>query len=153
MCIRDRSNVFTTYSATAVGGGFDTYTATHTSNPSFITTTADIELLNQVPDIKVLDFLRALFSMHNLTAFLNFNGEVVVKTLDSFYAGGDTFDITPFVKTDEHTVGATVPFSEIDFEYAEPKSILAQQFLNTNNQKYGELNLSLIHISEPTRPY
>jgi hypothetical protein len=78
--------------------------------------------------------------MHNLTAFLNFNGEVVVKTLDNFYSGGDTFDITPFVKTDEHTVGATVPFSEIDFEYAEPKSILAQQFLNTNNQKYGELN-------------
>ena len=133
-------SIDTTYSATAVGGGFDTYTATHTSNPSFITTTADIELLNQVPDIKVLDFLRALFSMHNLTAFLNFNGEVVVKTLDSFYSGGDTFDITSFVKTDKHTVGATVPFSEIDFEYAEPKSILAQQFLNTNNQKYGELN-------------
>ena len=84
--------------------------------------------------------------MHNLTAFLNFNGEVVAKTLDSFYSGGDTFNITPFVKTDEHTVGATVPFSEIDFEYAEPKSILAQQFFNTNNQKYGELNLSLIHI-------
>ena len=133
-------SIDTTYSATAVGGGFDTYTATHTSNPSFITTTADIELLNQVPDIKVLDFLRALFSMHNLTAFLNFNGEVVVKTLDSFYSGGDTFDITSFVKTDKHTVGATVPFSEIDFEYAEPKSILAQQFFNTNNQKYGELN-------------
>jgi hypothetical protein len=133
-------SIDTTYSATAVGGGFDTYTATHTSNPSFITTTADIELLNQVPDIKVLDFLRALFSMHNLTAFLNFNGEVVVKTLDSFYSGGDTFNITPFVKTDKHTVGATVPFSEIDFEYAEPKSILAQQFFNTNNQKYGELN-------------
>ena len=78
--------------------------------------------------------------MHNLTAFLNFNGEVVVKTLDNFYAGGDTFDITPFVKTNEHTVGATVPFSEVDYEYAEPKSILAQQFFNTNNQKYGELN-------------
>ena len=133
-------SINTTYSATAVGGGFDTYTATHTSNSSFITTTADIELLNQLPDIKVLDFLRALFSMHNLTAFLNFNGKVVVKTLDSFYSGGDTFDITPFVKTNEHTVGATVPFSEIDFEYAEPKSILAQQFFNTNNRKYGELN-------------
>ncbi len=133
-------SINTTYSATAVGGGFDTYTATHTSNSSFITTTADIELINQLPDIKVLDFLRALFSMHNLTAFLNFNGKVVVKTLDSFYSGGDTFDITPFVKTNEHTVGATVPFSEIDFEYAEPKSILAQQFFNTNNRKYGELN-------------
>ena len=118
---------------------YDTYAADFTQDAN-LTTDQTITIRNQVPDIKVLDFLRAFFNMHNLTAFLNFNGEVVVKTLDSFYSGGDTFDITPFVKTDEHTVGATVPFSEIDFEYAEPKSILAQQFLNTNNQKYGELN-------------
>ena len=118
---------------------YDTYSGIFTQDAN-LTTDQTITIRNQVPDIKVLDFLRAFFNMHNLTAFLNFNGEVVVKTLDSFYSGGDTFDITPFVKTDEHTVGATVPFSEIDFEYAEPKSILAQQFLNTNNQKYGELN-------------
>ncbi len=118
---------------------YDTYAADFTQDAN-LTTDQTITIRNQVPDIKVLDFLRAFFNMHNLTAFLNFNGEVVVKTLDSFYSGGDTLDITPFVKTDEHTVGATVPFSEIDFEYAEPKSILAQQFLNTNNQKYGELN-------------
>jgi hypothetical protein len=118
---------------------YDTYAATFTQDAN-LTTDQTITIRNQVPDIKVLDFLRALFSMHNLTAFLNFNGEVVVKTLDSFYSGGETFDITPFVKTNEHTVGATVPFSEIDFEYSEPKSILAQQFFNTNNQKYGELN-------------
>ncbi len=118
---------------------YDTFLGTFTQDAN-LTTDQTITIRNQVPDIKVLDFLRAFFNMHNLTAFLNFNGEVVVKTLDSFYSDGDTFDITPFVKTDEHTVGATVPFSEIDFEYAEPKSILAQQFLNTNNQKYGELN-------------
>ena len=118
---------------------YETYSGTFTQDAN-LTTDQSITIRNQVPDIKVLDFLRAFFNMHNLTAFLNFNGEVVVKTLDSFYSGGDTQDITPFVKTDEHTVGTTVPFSEVDFEYAEPKSILAQQFLNTNNQKYGELN-------------
>ena len=125
---------------------YDTYSGTFTQDAN-LTTDQTITIRNQVPDIKVLDFLRAFFNMHNLTAFLNFNGEVVVKTLDNFYAGGDTFDITPFVKTDEHTVGATVPFSEIDFEYAEPKSILAQQFFNTNNQKYGELN----YLSDTTK--
>jgi len=122
-------------------------TAVYQSNSTTIALSSDLNLTNQIPDIKVLDFLKALFNMHNLTAFLNFNGEVVVKTLDNFYSGGDTFDITPFVKTDEHTVGATVPFSEVDFEYAEPKSILAQQFFNTNNQKYGELN----YLSDTTK--
>jgi len=115
-------------------------TADYQSNLTSIALSSDLNLTNQIPDIKVIDFLKALFSMHNLTTFVDFNGDIVVKTLDNFYSGGDTFDITPFVKTNEHTVGATVPFSEVDFEYAEPKSILAQQFFNTNNQKYGELN-------------
>ena len=120
--------------------GQQSVTSIYTSDNTTIALTSDIIITNQVPNIKVLDFLRAFFNMHNLTAFLNFNGEVVVKTLDSFYSSGETFNITPFVKTDEQSVGVTVPFSEIDFEYAEPKSILAQQFLNNNNQKYGELN-------------
>ena len=118
---------------------YDTFSATFTQDAN-LTTDQTVIIRDQVPDIKVIDFLKALFSMHNLTTFVDFNGDIVVKTLDNFYSGGDTFDITPFVKTNEHTVGATVPFSEVDFEYAEPKSILAQQFFNTNNQKYGELN-------------
>jgi len=120
-------------------GAYETYSAEFQSDSATITTSKTIFITNQIPNIKVLDFLRAFLNMHKLTAFLNFKGEVVMKTLNSFYADGETFNITPFVKTDEHTVGATVPFSEIDFEYAEPKSILAQQFLNTNNQKYGKL--------------
>lgn len=120
--------------------GQETVTTIYTSNNTTIPLTSDIIITNQIPDMKVVDFLKAIFRIHNLTAFVNFNGEIVLQKLDDFYAGGDTFDITPFVKTDEHTVGATVPFSEVDFEYAEPKSILAQQFFNTNNQKYGELN-------------
>ena len=77
--------------------------------------------------------------MHNLTAFVDTNNEIVVKTLDNFYSG-DTIDISKFVVTGEHTIGATLPFTEIDFEYAEPKTILAQQFFQTNNRKFGELN-------------
>jgi len=78
--------------------------------------------------------------MHNLTTFINFNDEIVTRTLDNYYAGGETQDITPYVKKIENTVSSPVPFSEINFEYAEPKSILAQQFFLQNNQKYGKLN-------------
>jgi len=122
-------------------------TANYQSVSSGITTTATINITEQVPDMKVVDFLKAIFRIHNLTAFVNFNGEIVLEKLDDFYAGGDTHNITPFVKTNQHTVGATIPFSEVDFEYAEPKSILAQEFLNTNNKKYGELNF----ISDSTK--
>ena len=77
--------------------------------------------------------------MFNLTAYIDFYGQVVVDTLDNYYAGGQTQDITEYVKTNENTIGATTPFSEIDLQYTEAKSILAQQFFNTNNTRFGEL--------------
>ena len=77
--------------------------------------------------------------MHNLTAFVDLAGQIVVKTLDSFYSGGDTLDLNKYINTDTHSVANTLPFTEIDFEYSEAKSILAQQFELTNNRKFGEV--------------
>ena len=119
-------------------GGYQTFVGTFTSNPSSIDTVQDIEVLSQIPDMKILDFLNGLFKMFNLTAFVNFGGEIVVQTLDDFYDSGDTHDITKYVKTDEHNVSSPI-LNEIDLEYVEPKSILAQQFLKTNNRRYGEI--------------
>lgn len=112
----------------------------------FLSTTVPLSLSNpqinitdEIPDIKVLDFLNGLFKMFNLTSFVNFEGEIVVQRLDDFFASGQTLDLTEYIKTDEHVVNKTLPFSEVDLEYVEPKSILAQTFLNTNNRKYGEV--------------
>ena len=58
---------------------------------------------NNIPDISILEFLTGLFRTFNLTAFIESDlasddyGDVVVKTLDSFYAGGTNRDITEFV--------------------------------------------------------
>jgi len=113
--------------------------AEYTSTSTTITTIANLIITAQIPDMKVLDFLNGLFKMFNLTSFVNFDGEIVVQRLDDFFASGQTLDLTEYVKTDEHVVNKTLPFSEVDLEYVEPKSILAQRFLNTNNRKYGEV--------------
>ncbi|QDP58171.1 MAG: hypothetical protein Unbinned2365contig1001_3 [Prokaryotic dsDNA virus sp.] len=116
------------------------FTATFTSTASNLSPqTTEVVITDQMPDIKILDFLNGMFKMFNLTAFVNFDGEIVVQKLDDFFAGGDTLDITEFINTNTHTVNNTIPFKEVDLEYAEPKSILAQTFLNTNNRKYGEV--------------
>ena len=115
-------------------------TAIYQSVSSGITTTASIIITEQIPEIKVKDFLNGLFRSFNLTAYVDFNDEIIVRTLDNYYSGGDTFDITEYVKTNEHTVSEALPFSNVDLEYSEPKSILAQTFLSMNNRRYGELN-------------
>ena len=113
--------------------------AAYTSTSSTITTVANLNITDQIPDIKILDFLNGIFRMFNLTAFVNFDNEIEVKNLDDYFDDGQTHNITEYIKTDTHSVGATIPYSEIDLEYAEPKSILAQRFFNTNNRKYGEI--------------
>jgi len=129
-------------SSTGAGSGrFERdYIANYSSASSSIVTSATIIITEQIPEIKIKDFLNGLFRAFNLTAYVNFNGDIVLQKLDDYYAGGDTFDITPFVKTDEHTVSEALPFSNVDLEYSEPKSILAQTFRSMNNRRYGELN-------------
>ena len=137
--------------------GSQVKSATFDADSSTIALVSDMIISREIPDIKVLDFLNGLFKMFNLTSFVNFEGEIVVQKLDDFYNGGDTLDITEYIKTDEHSVNNTIPFSEVDFEYSEPKSILAQTFLNTNNRKYGEVeyktNASDKKVYKVTAPF
>ena len=113
---------------------------TMNTNQSTFITTKFVIISDNIPKIKIKDFLNGLFRQYNLTAYLEYNNEIIIETIDSFYAGGQTQDLTKFIKTDKQTISETIPFSEIDFEYSEPKSILAEQFALANNQKYGELN-------------
>ena len=117
---------------------YDVYAAEFTQDAN-ATTNQSLIFTDQMPDIKVIDFLKSMFSIFNLTAYLNFQNEIVVQTLDDYYLSGNTHDITEYIKTDQHTVGATVPFNEIDLEYEEPVTILAEQFKNSYNKKYGEI--------------
>ena len=117
-----------------------TSTATFTSTANNLTPqSGQIIITDQMPEMKVLDFLNTLFKMHNLTAFIDFNGEIVVKTLDDFYNEGDTLDLTEYVKTDEHNINSLKPFDEVEFKYTDQKTILADAFNNINNRNFGSL--------------
>ena len=116
-------------------------TATFTSSSTTLSPQDKlIVITEQMPKLKIKDFLNGLFRAFNLTAYVDFFGQIIVKNLNDYYNEGETFDITQYVKTTEHNVCDVIPFSEVDFEYSEPKSILAEQFQLLNNQKYGELN-------------
>jgi len=115
-------------------------TANFNSNSSAIGLVGDIFPSLQVPEIKVIDFLKGIFKMFNLTAFLDSADNIVVKTLDDFYSDSTTtHDISKFIVKDEHTVSEALPFSSIDFSYPEPETKLAKAFSEINNSQYGKL--------------
>lgn len=104
-----------------------------------LTTTQDIDIIasNQVPEIKVIDFLTGLFKMFNLTAYQE-DDTIVVTTLDSFYESStNTFDITEYLDKSSSEVNAIMPYSEITFEYEGNESVFAAQHKEFTNLEWG----------------
>jgi len=122
------------------GSGF-IYAAKHTSTSTIAATAQDFAPTQEIPEIKVLDFLKGLFKQFNLTAFLDRDDKIVVKTLDSFYSDSTTtHDISQYIKTDDNTVSEALPFSDITLQYPEPNTKLALAYGNIHNNRYGKLD-------------
>ena len=103
-------------------------------------TSPEVVITENIPELKVIDFLKGIFKQFNLTAFLNDSDEIVVKTLDDFYADSTTsHDISKYIKTDENTVSEALPFSDINLQYPEPTTKLALAYGNIHNNRYGRL--------------
>ena len=84
---------------------------------SSIQAASKFKLNEHLPEIKVIDFLSAIFKMFNLTASVDDDNVIQVKTLDSFYEDGTTYDITEYVDSSSGTVQALLPYSSIDYRY------------------------------------
>ena len=114
-----------------------------TSNYTFngganVTLSTGLDVGENLPKMKVIDFLTSLFKTFNLTAYIE-NDIVVVKTLDDFYSGGVNHDITKYVDVDNSSVSRSQIYSAIDFKYQPPKTLFAIKSDEINNFEFGNL--------------
>ncbi len=98
----------------------------------------EISVVQHMPKIKIYDFLKGLFNMFNLTAYVD-NGLIVVKTLDKFYADGNEIDISNQVDTKDITVKRMNLFSNINFDFSEPKTFGLIKQNEIQQDDYGNL--------------
>lgn len=125
---------------TAFGGGLSTFDTQITG--SAITpngAVSDIVVSDQMPDLKVIDFLTGLFKMFNLTAFVQDDGKIKVMTLDNFYSAGTSYDISEFVDVNQSDVNFAIPYQEIAFRFKKPNTFLGINFSEINNKVFGDL--------------
>ena len=107
-----------------------------------------IYISDQIPDMKILNFLTGLFKTFNLTAFVDNDvssstfSQIKVQTLDSFYASGTSRDITEFVVIDDSESNFSVPFNDIGFSFQDPKSFAAFYYNKLNSREYGSVKAS-----------
>ncbi len=91
----------------------------------------------QMPEMKVIDFLTGLFQLFNLTAYTE-NGTIIVKTLNEYYSDSTTvWDITNNVDTTKSTVDVALPYKEVEFRYEGLDTKLAKQHEQINNTSWG----------------
>ena len=92
----------------------------------------------QLPEIKIIDFLTGLFKMFNLTSYIQ-DDIIVVNTLDDFYATFNEYDITQYVDVNTSSVDIALPYKQIDFVYSDYKTYLSSVFNQINGVQFGEL--------------
>lgn len=106
-----------------------------------VSLTADqkFKLNEHLPDLKIIDFLSAVFNMFNLTASVNDDNVIVVKTLDSFYNDGTSYDITEYVDSSSGTVQSLLPFKSVDYSYEGDETFFSAHHkeLSADNREWG----------------
>jgi hypothetical protein len=103
---------------------------TRTDNANLFTTTFastyTFNIADNMPDMKIIDFLSSLFKMFNLVAYVDDNDKIQVQTLDEFYSTEER-DISEYIDVEKSQVNAALPYKEIIFGYSDTKTLLAQQ--------------------------
>ena len=129
------------------------------SNAASFSTSAVFEfnITQQIPKIKIIDFISGMFKMFNLTAFVNDVGVIVVRTLDSYYAAGSQtpINIDQYLDTKTSKVDVALPFKEINFSYKGLGTLLAKQFEQIFNSGWGSISYKLDNriYDAPTETY
>ena len=136
-------STITITSASASGRDFDTpstilWTASTSTSQSF---TTDVEMSDQMPEMKVYDFLSGLVKMFNLVIEPTSRTAFNIEPLDDWYSSGSTYEITEYVDTTSQKVNKPELYKRISFKYQEADSYPMRAYREVNGGRgYGDLN-------------
>ena len=115
---------------------FNTYTNVFTSSNS-VALSADLDVVQYLPNMKVVDFFKGVLNMFNLTCYGLGNDTYQIEPLDDWYQKGAVVDITPYVDIDTIGVDRVPLYKNIDFTYKPSKSITNEAFRSLFSRDFG----------------
>lgn len=98
----------------------------------------DFTITQQIPEMKIIDFLTGLFKMFNLTAYVE-DDIVIVKTLNAYYSSGTSYDITKYIDINKSEVNTALPYREISFYAEDTETLLAKQHEQLAGNTWGKI--------------
>ena len=120
---------------------------TESRDTNITTTTPQVQIKNQISDIKVVDWFAAIVKAFNLTIEPLGDGSLLVNDLASWYNTGNIIDVSDYVDIETLDVERGKLYNKIDFGYEEQESLLANEFEAQFGQQFGGFENDLEGIS------
>jgi len=102
------------------------------------TITGQLQVINNLPKIKIIDFLNGLFKMFKLVVIADEYDNIYVDTLKSFYSKGSIWNISKYINDNSIDIERGSLLNEIKFKFQEPITILNKQFKVNTGLSYGD---------------
>ncbi len=96
-----------------------------------------------IPQMKIMDFLGSLFKMFNIVATVDDTNKVTGRHFDYFMSQGQLKDFSEYVDVTKYEVNKPNLYSSIRFKFADPKVAMELGYQKVNGKKYGELGYQL----------
>ena len=121
-----------------------------TNTSTYFLTTASEDTLNStfvtadnLPKIKIIDWLTGLFKAFKLVIIPQDDGTFYVDTLNRYYAKGTIYEVTKYIDFESYDVERGKLFSEINFNFEDPETIINQEFKKNTGTAYGDEEVKL----------
>jgi hypothetical protein len=111
------------------------------TSASQTTANSILKISEQIPKLKVRDFITSIIKMFNLVLTPISNNTFSFIPLDDWYSKGKLVDITKYIDTKDITIKKPKLFKRIDFKHQKSGQILNEQFRENNGLDlgYGDL--------------
>lgn len=109
------------------------------SNTTTTTILPSVKVLEQMPEIKVKDYISDLIARFNLIIKPNANNDFYIDTLDNWYSKGKVYDLNKYINIKEIQVKRPNVKKKIEFLYQKTEAILGKQYFDNNQIGYGDL--------------
>ena len=146
------SNVDVAWETTTTKTGYAVLPCTNVKNFSLTTPinlVSDIIITNQIPDMKIIDFITGIWKMFNLTAYVE-DGVIIVKSLDKFYdetipGNVNKYNVSKYIDVSDSTIERVPLYSEIEYKYVDPVTFLSNEFNQRNASEFGSERYKVIY--------
>lgn len=104
---------------------------------------SDYVVRENLPTMKVIDFLSDIFKRFNIVATVDGNLNIDTQHFDYYINKGNTLDISKYVDISSHKIGRPNFHSGIRFTTEKVETVGEYGFQKVNGRKYGELKYDI----------